>query len=169
MLRRLFASVLVLGSAVVLSAPSANAQSVNMPFSGTVATNCTFGTPTAGQLSLSGTSPNTLSAEQSATGSSASASTVTLNCTAPASLSVSAPTQISGPQLSPVNCSSVVRARNLQGSPLINYPSCAGFSSPATFPNNLANPTLEVFMSVQTAGAIPSGTYGYEVILTLTP
>lgn len=168
MLRGLLAATLVMGSVIVTSATNVKAQSVNMPFSGTVETNCTFGTPTTGRLSPSSTNPNTLSAEQSNDGNPANASTVTLNCSAPASLSVSAPIQTGGPSLTPTNCNSTVLVgRTL--APLINYSSCGGFSSPVTFPNTFADPTLLVFMSVQNASAVPSGAYSYEVTLTVAP
>jgi hypothetical protein len=52
MLRNLFASVLIMGSAVVLSAPDAKAQSVDLTFSGTLGANCTFSAPTPGVLNF---------------------------------------------------------------------------------------------------------------------
>jgi hypothetical protein len=153
MLRRLLASFLVVGSAVALFAPAAKAQSVNIPFSGRVATNCTFGAPSIGLLTLVGT--NTLAG---------SGGSVSISCSAPANITTSAPIQtISTTTLSPVSCSVGL---GLGGSGNL-FESCVGTSPPLSL--TAGSRTTDVIMSVTDDVAIPPGDYSYIVTLTITP
>lgn len=86
MLRNLFASVLIMGSAVVLSAPDAKAQSVDLTFSGTLGTNCTFSAPTPGVL-------NFINGNTIGNSPLLGSASVTVSCSAPANLTISAPIQ----------------------------------------------------------------------------
>jgi hypothetical protein len=159
MLRRLLTSALVLGSAVTFIAPSANAQSVNVPFSGTMTANCTFGNPAPGILFPVGTT--TLAANASA------GARVSLNCSAPANITISAPLQTSGTTLSPTNCSADFTSNaGVAGGPAIAFPSCVGTSAPTSI-SGLSS--LRVGMSVTDTNGIPPGDYSYNVTLTLTP
>jgi hypothetical protein len=158
MLRRLFASVIVLGSAVVLSAPSANAQSVNVPFTVSVGAVCSFNPPTTGTLVLSGA--NVLVANSS-TGTRGS---VGFNCSAPANIIVGAPIQTAGPALTPTICSSTI---SITGTGTLSQSnSCNGSGSPGAI--NGSN-TLTVSMRVESPSAISPGDYAYNVALTIVP
>jgi hypothetical protein len=158
MLRCLFASVLVMGSAVVLSALSANAQSVNVPFSGTMPTNCTFGTPTPGVLVPDGSAALVAGIARGTLGS------VSLQCTAPANITVSAPIQTSGPAFTPTDCEAEILLAG--GSDLALNLSCTGTSTPAQVSGTN---TLNVGMRVRSDRPIPPGDYAYNVTLTIAP
>lgn len=158
MLRHLFASILILGSAVVLSAPSANGQSIDLPFSGTINPNCTFNESiTPGQLGL--IASNTIGTVGPLSGAG-----FTVSCSAPTNLTISAPIQTAGPTLTPVSCSSSLTAP-LGGISPITFNSCNG-SSP---PSSVQSGSGLVNISVQNASAIPPGAYGYKVTVTITP
>jgi hypothetical protein len=155
MLRRLLASALFLGSAIALIPSSANAQTVNVPFSGAVLSNCTFGTPVPGTLSLSGT---TLS-------SSSTPGNVPFTCTAPANITFSAPIQTGGPAFTPSACLTNV---GTLGSPTTGLNTCTGTSTPSAITTTGPNNAI-VGMSVTSPNALATGTYTYNVTLTITP
>jgi hypothetical protein len=160
MLRRLVASTLVMGSAVALSTPSANAQSVNVPFSGTMPSNCTFGTPTPGVLVPDGSAALVANLTKGTLGS------VSLQCTSPANITVSAPIQTSGPGISlpPGGCVAAILRPG--GAILASNTSCGGTGIPVQVSgtNNLT-----VVMSVASDRPIPPGDYAYNVTLTIAP
>jgi hypothetical protein len=159
MLRRLFASVLVMGSAVVLSALSANAQSVNVPFTASVGANCTFGTPTPGVLVLvEGSIALVADPTKGTLGS------VSLQCTAPANITVSAPIKISGPVFNPSGCAASIFLAG--GSVLAFNDSCDGTGTPAQVSGTN---TLNIAMGVSSQSVIPPGDYAYNVTLTIVP
>jgi hypothetical protein len=168
MLNRLLASTLILGNAVVLSAPSTYAQTTDIPFSGTVeATGCTFGTPTAGRLIPDlPVNPTALVGHDQTSGASGS---VTVFCVGFANITMSAPVQVSGPSFSPTSCTTFLRySPSLafsQSTPVLDYGSCGG-TSPST---SNAGGTYWVGMRVSNNSGIPSGTYNYKVTLTIVP
>jgi hypothetical protein len=159
MLRRLFASVLVMGSAVALSTPSANAQSVNVPFTASVGANCTFGTPTPGTLVLF-SNRSTLIADPTY----GTPGRVTLQCSAPANITLSAPNQTGGPNFTPIDCQTYISLEAL--APIAINQSCAGTATPG--PIRGTN-TLNVSMRVTSGNAIAPGDYAYNVTLSIVP
>jgi hypothetical protein len=159
MLRRLFTSALIFGGTIVLSAPSTHAQSVLMPFSGTISNQCAFNTASvvAGTLAPSPvTNPTTLASTGSGGGS------VSLNCLGPVNITLSAPIQTSGPTFTPTACQT-----SLSGGTDINYSSCTG-TSPASTISATASP-LSILMSVSNPAGIPAGAYNYKVTLSIVP
>jgi hypothetical protein len=164
MLRSLLVSALVAGSAIVLSAPNVNAQSVNMPFTGTIAaTGCTFGTPTTGTLAPTpNVNPTTLSGFPPI----GTQSSVRMDCTAPPNMTISAPIQTSGPTFTPTSCTVELLVPRFRVVERIRFESCAGTNAPTLIDNT---GDLVVNMSVSNPAGIPSGTYGYNVTLSIVP
>lgn len=159
MLRHLFACVLIVGGAVTLNTTSIQAQTVNLPFSGTMPTNCTFGTPIPGVLAPNGT--NRLTTDSGSRGS------VTLNCLAPANITITAPIQTGGLSFSPTSCTAeFYTVGDQRAGTLLRFQSCSG-TSPAKPING--SQTLSVGMSVMANSGIPPGEYSYNVTLTITP
>jgi hypothetical protein len=160
MLRRLLTSALVLGGAVVLFAPSANAQSVNVPFTASVGAVCAFDPPTPGTLVFvpNSGSGNPALVANSTTGTRGS---VGFNCSAPANFTASAPIQTSGSAISPTLC-----VTTISGGATNSLSSCVGISAPAAISGS---GILNVAMRVESTSVIPPGDYAYNVTLTIVP
>lgn len=128
----------------------------------TVSANCTLGqTSSLGLLVAIGTPLPTKLVSSSLDGGTPAR--LEINCTEPATLQVSAPTQTSGPSFSPVSSWAKVTAstgsHTNSGTPGQPLP---------ILPN--ANGALSVDMMVDlSSNLLPAGTYGYNVILTITP
>jgi hypothetical protein len=159
MLRSLLVSALVAGSAIVLSAPDVNAQSVNVPFTASVGANCTFGTPTPGRLVLF-SNQHTLIADPTY----GTPGRVTLQCSAPANITVSAPNQTGGPNFTPTDCQTYISLE--AGGPVTINQSCAVTATPG--PIRGTN-TLNVSMRVSSPNVIAPGDYAYNVTLSIVP
>jgi hypothetical protein len=153
MLRHLVVSAFIVGSAALM-APRVNAQSLDLPFSGSVPTNCTFNNTTPGTLTVSG---STLSSTNSG-GANAS---VNVTCLSPVRVTLSAPIQTGGPTFTPTQCNS---ALFIGGQLARNVPACDSTGT-AIAPIS-GSQAISASMSVTGA---PPGDYNYKVILTLTP
>ncbi len=158
MLRHLLASVLVMGSAAVLSAPSAKAQSVDLTFSGNVNTSCTFGAPVPGTLVYDAATSALI-----AFGKGGSRSSVALDCAAASNLSVGSLTQTGGPSLNLANC-----LISIEGSLLpvnISVTNCSGSGS-ALYYSGAG--TIFADLRVRSNTSFQPGTYSFKITLTAT-
>jgi hypothetical protein len=164
MLTRLVVPAFIVGSAVALITPSVNAQSVNLQFRGTMpppSINCTFGTPDSDILVPEGRTTLT----------STGAVRVTLRCLAPATITLSAPIQTSGPSFSPDSCRVAMNQQNpaFPGPTGFAYTSCTGTSPPTPVANTVSTGTLVVSMTVASTSGIPVGDYAYNVTVSIVP
>jgi hypothetical protein len=128
----------------------------------TISTSCTLGqTSSLGLLVAIGSPLPTKLVSSSIEGGTPAR--LEINCTEPANLQVSAPMQTSGPSFNPA--SSVAKATASTGS----QTNSDNPGQPlAMLPN--VNGALTVDMMVDRGGnLLLAGTYGYNVILTLTP
>jgi len=168
------ASALAVLSAVTF-APKAHAQnSTTVNFNGTVSSTCTFSNVQNGTLVQPSATAEYLMAESTFNNVGTSGS-VTVNCTAPSSLSISAPVKIQAPAgFNP----DIVQAAlfDLVGVFTTNgngqFSSSLPWNAPtAPIPalNNLPyNVGMVVGKNANTNG-LPSGTYEYQVTVTATP
>jgi hypothetical protein len=163
MLHRLVASILMVG-AVALIAPSVNAQSKTIEFSGTMPPppdNCSFGIPSFGKLQPEGRTKLT---------SAANNGFVYLICLAPANITLSAPIKSIGPSFSPNACEVSLRQESDRPAPVVfSYNSCTGISSPTPVASVTSQNNLYLSMSVAASSGIPVGDYTYAVILSIVP
>jgi hypothetical protein len=158
MLRRLFASTLVLGSAVVLFAPYAKAQSVDLTFSGSVNTSCTFGAPVPGTLIYDAVTPALLTF-----GRGGSRSSVTLDCATASNLSAGSLTQTGGPSLNLANCLISIGSSKLAAD--ISVTNCSG-SGTALYSSGAG--TIFADLRVGSNTSFQPGTYSFKITLTAT-
>jgi hypothetical protein len=158
MLRKVVASTLILGSTVLLNAPTVQAQSTDVQFNVSVATNCIFQQNKPGVLAIS--SGSVLTANNS-TGTQGSVGFV---CSGPANITVSAPRQVAGPTFTPSACSAAISRPS--GAVVAQVTTCGGTSSPGAISGQ---DTLNVDMSVASSSLIPAGDYSYSVTLTIAP
>lgn len=158
MLHRLLAATLVMGGAVALFTHSAQAQSVDIPFTVSVGAICSFQQPTPGVLGLVNGGNSLLASSTTGT-----LGDVLVQCTAPAAIAVSAPVQTSGPSFTPTSCTSAILT---EGAILASNSSCAGTSSSAQIDGTR---TLNVGMRIDSGSPIPAGDYAYNVTLTVVP
>ncbi|MDJ1174638.1 hypothetical protein [Roseofilum capinflatum] len=169
------ASALAILGAVTL-APKAQAQnSTTVNFNGTVSSTCTFSNVQNGTLVQPSATAEYLMAESylSNTGTSGS---VTVNCTAPSSLSISAPVKIQAPagfnpdivQAALFNPALPVFTTNGNG----QFSNSLPWNAPTTTIPTANNSPYEVMMVVgknANANGLPAGTYEYQVTVTATP
>jgi hypothetical protein len=155
MLHRLVASAFIMGGAVALIAPNVKAQTVDIPFAGTMPTLCSVSNPTRGVLVPNG--PTTLT--DGASGGSPAL--VKLSCLRGVVLRFSAPIQTAGPPFNPTDCIVSITGNV---SPIGEVVNCAfSSSSPATGGNG----DVVVSMSVTNTNGIPPGDYAYNVTMTI--
>ena len=167
------ASCVALGS--IAFGGKAQAQSVDVPFGGTITNTCTFGVPTAGVLVRSGN----LNAVEGSTGvtgfATGTAGRVSLNCTAGGSVVSAAP----APVAVPAGFTPVVRQSVVQLNTSTSFTSASVGGNFNATPWTRATTALTVPAGAQTlnvamiagtnaAGAPPAGTYTYNVRLTAT-
>ena len=168
------ASCVALGS--IALGGKAQAQSVDVPFGGTITNTCTFGVPTTGAL-IRSWNLNAVEGSTGVTGfATGTAGKVTLNCTAGGSVVAAAPAPVAVPAgFTPVvrqavvqlNASTSFTSANAGG----NFNTTAAWTKPTTPLTVTAGAqTLNVAMVAGTnvAGAPPAGTYTYNVRLTAT-
>lgn len=151
-------SSLMLVSAIAVS-PAALAQSVDVPFSGTVPVQATFSTATAGTAettvsSGSGASTNTFE--------SLTPATLSVQSTTPATITVSPPRFVSGATPDPAGTIGIGFLKF--GS--TNVRSDVG-SGTATLP--AGETQLEINLSVKRPGVFMPGNYTYVVTVSVTP
>ncbi|MEJ1933134.1 hypothetical protein WDZ92_23270 [Nostoc sp. NIES-2111] len=155
--RSLFAAALIFMGSLAL-APKTMAQTVDVPFTGTIGGACTFGQVTPGSLGVNQVTNPTALAGGFPGGTLGK---VSVTCNTPASVVTSPAVQTGGPAFTPINntSSSAVRIAGsgswAVGTPLQLNP---GISLP-----------LEVDMFVDKGSTLSPGTYNYKVTLTITP
>ncbi len=156
------ASSLVAASLVV-GAGAAHAATQVVNFQGTVAPSCTFGAPTVGTL---GNNPggNYLGTDPLSGAGGANAQ-VDLNCTGAATITVSDITNNgSAPNILPGTTRASVVSTSVGTASLTN-----GVTNVPVVTPGALNETIEVGMYIITAGAVPNGTYNYNVTVTANP
>lgn len=159
MFRRLVVtSSLMLGSLIALG-PAALAQSVDVPFSGTVPVQATFSTGSAGtaETMVSG-SPGTITNIFE----SSTPATLAVQSSTPATITVSPPRFVSGPTPDPAGTIGIGFLKF--GS--TNVRSDVG-SGTASLPTGETQ--LEVNLHVERPGVFMPGNYTYVVTLSVTP
>ncbi|MGD1910458.1 MAG: hypothetical protein ACFB2X_06290 [Rivularia sp. (in: cyanobacteria)] len=157
MIRRLLmtCAIVILGQAGMVS--KANAQSIDVPFSGTVGGNCTFSDVTPGKLVVNrGTNATTLAAGYTG----GVMGKVSVTCNRSSSITVSKPVQTSGPSFTPIMADGYV------DSPVGRTSST---SSPLRISSIGRAIPLEVDMKVDKGSTLAPGTYGFKTTLTVTP
>ncbi|AFZ22724.1 hypothetical protein Cylst_0367 [Cylindrospermum stagnale PCC 7417] len=157
----LFTAALILAASAA-AAPKTMAQTVDIPFAGTVGGGCTFDTPIAGILAVQGPvgTPTSLRGDSFINGGSRGK--VNVVCSQPASLTVSLPVQTGGPTFTPIFSDASVE------SPAGVTSSFPG-SSPIPLPSNATGTPLEVKMFVDKGSTLQAGNYQYNVTLTIVP
>ena len=147
----IIASILAIEQAVV-------AQSVDVPFDGTVPLQATFSTPTSGSAESSfSTTSGTLTKFESQ-----AASKLTVQTSKPATITVSPPRFVSGPTLDPPGTKYVGFLKF--GSTTVSS-DVGGGSTVLPAGNN----NVEIGMLIERSQAFTPGTYTYAVTLTVTP
>lgn len=151
-------SGLILASAIAFN-QAALAQSVDVPFSGTVSGQATFSFPTSGTTEPtisggSGANPNKFE--------SLTPANIAVQLSTPASITVSPPRLVSGPTSDPTGTKHVGFLKF--GSTNVSSDVGGGSTSLPT-----GNTNLEVGLLVERPGAFTPGTYTYAVTLTITP
>ena len=157
----------------------AHAQTATVPFSGSVLNTCIFTTPTTGVLVKSGTSAAMESSGGLTGFTIGTASTVSVDCNGGGSLTVAVPVVASGvpAAFAPAVVQSIVqRGTNTGAADFISStggPFAAGaWTKPTTaLVLPVGNSALNVAMVAGTFadGPLPSGSYGYNVTLTVVP
>jgi hypothetical protein len=174
---KLSASLLLLSS--IVFAAQAQAQSIDVPFNGTITNTCTFGVVTDGQLAQAGS----LAAIEGSTGvdtlGTGNAAQVSVDCPNGANLTVAAPVAVSvPPTFNPSVIQSIVqRGSNTASTDFtsanVNGPFDSNVWDKSTAPLVLpaGNSDLNVAMIAgeNAVGTIPSGFYSYTVTLTVAP
>ncbi len=155
-------------------AGQAQAQSVDVNFTGNVGSTCTFGVPTTGVLApanqgilgLSGLGnfPNVTN--------TGSAATVTLSCGNGGTLTVGAPVKVTAPAaFTPAVTESFASVNGNNTSASVGARFTTQPTTPIAVPAGVQ--TVTVGMITGTGGApggqLPSGAYNYNVTLTATP
>ena len=136
----------------------ANAQSIDVPFSGTVGGNCTFSDVTPGKLVVNrGTNKTALAAGFPG----GVMGKVSVTCNRSSFLRVSKPVQTSGPSFTPT------RADGYVDSPVGSTTSSS--SSGLRISSIGRAIPLEVDMIVEKGSTLAPGTYGFKTTLTVTP
>ena len=151
-------SGLMLASAFALDR-AALAQSVDIPFNGTVPVQASFSTPVTGtaEPSFSGSSVETLTQLESQT-----PATIGVQSSTPATITVSPPRFISGPTSDPAGTTYIGFLKF--GSTTVRSDVGGGSAAlPA------GNSDLEVSMLVGRPDSFTPGTYIYAITLTITP
>jgi hypothetical protein len=154
--RSLLTAALICVSSVAL-APKTMAQTVDVPFTGTVGGACTFSQVTPGSLGVNQqTNPTAL-----AGGFSGGAfGKVSVMCNAPSLLTVSKPVQTGGPIFTPMFSDAMVNSQF--GSTYANGGSALSLQTGSPM-------MLDVDMIADKGSTLTPGTYNYKVTLTITP
>ena len=153
----LLAGVVTLGSTTFASQAMAQ-TTADVDFNGTVAGACTFGAVTNGVINANGVGDRLVTTTPGR---------VSITCSQPAQVALTAPIQQSGPVLTPAAGG---------GSVVSGVTSTAGANATATGTDsvamslpNVCTDQLDVTMSFLNNAALPAGSYGFRVTLTATP
>lgn len=153
-------SVATAGVVAVATASFAQvSDTTTVTFEGTVASECTFGTPTEGGLVIDPLDGTILTSDATNGGTPA---TVELTCTGNSTLQVFAPVALSNPALNLTNPVAEATATFDDGSGQQTISDADGDTALA---GPVAAMDIEVNMSADADNAIPSGTYTYDVEL----
>ncbi|MFB8788987.1 MAG: hypothetical protein U7123_09105 [Potamolinea sp.] len=140
--------------------PSVFAQSVDVPFNGTVPGACTFNNPTPGVVTPNNTfNPTALLGGTSSKGRSGF---VQVNCNTSANVTISEPIQTGGFKFSPKSSYSNA---TLTGANL-DFLETTGTS---TLPLKAGITNFQVRMFSESTTVLPPGNYEFKVTLTITP
>ncbi|HEY9708619.1 MAG TPA: hypothetical protein V6D48_10495 [Oculatellaceae cyanobacterium] len=162
--RSLLASALGLLSGVAI-APRAFAQSVNVPFSGTVPGACSFNTPTPGTLGVNDTfRPTILLGGTSLGGTVAKGRSgfVQVVCNANANVSISEPIQTGGFRFTIKSNFASATLTGANGDVITT-------SGTSTLPIRAGTTNFQVRMQTESETIIPPDNYEFYVTLTITP
>lgn len=168
--RALLISALTVTAAAAF-APSTLAQTVDVPFNGTVPGLCSFGQPTAGTLGMGGSTGSTASgggyyggpSGPTALGSrgyGGAFGQVAVSCNQSARVTVSKPVQTAGPSFTPIYSSASINSS--AGSTDSNG------ASPLSLPIG-GYVTLDIDMIVDKGTPLTAGNYSYVTTLTIVP
>lgn len=160
----LFASACIFVGSTSL-APSVLAQSVDVPFSGTVPGACSFNTPTPGVLAVNSTVTPTMLLGGTAlngTVNKGRAGFVQVVCNTNANITINEPVQTSGFQC---NLTRNFASAVLQGA----NGNVIETSGTSTLPIQAGNTSFQVRMEVECDSPLPPDQYEFYVTLTITP
>jgi type 1 fimbria pilin len=151
MLRKsLFPTALLLSVAAIAATTSAaRAADVSVPFKGTVAAACEFGTPESGTL----TANSTLATQLSSKNEKGQSGLVTVKCNTPATVYVRDYKQTSGQKIE-------VKA---------TYTVSNGKEEETKITVGTGETQIQVNLTLDSETTIPAGDYSYDVIITATP
>ncbi|MGD1910455.1 MAG: hypothetical protein ACFB2X_06275 [Rivularia sp. (in: cyanobacteria)] len=162
MIRRLIVtSVLAVLSAAAI-APKANAQSIDVPFTGTVGGACSFTGLTPGKLVVNSATNATRIASYYSGGADGK---VSITCNRASSVKVSKPIQTAGPKFTPT--SYTVRVDDPSGK--YTAVSQSVTNAPLAITTSSKPIPLKVRMSVTQNSTFAPGNYGFKTTLTVTP
>lgn len=157
MIRRALLISALTVTGVAAFASNTFAQTVNVPFNGTVGAVCSFGQPTPGTLGLNTpTSPTALAGGYSG----GVFGQVSVSCNQPARVSISKPVQTAGPSFTPVTSAAMISSSF--GSTDSNGAPPLSLSSSGTVP-------LKIDMIVDKGSPLAAGNYSYVTTLTIVP
>jgi hypothetical protein len=162
--RFLLASALGLISYTALT-PKTFAQSVNVPFSGTVPGSCAFNTPTPGVLAVDDVVKPTMLIGGTAPGGTIAKGNpgfVQVVCNTNANVTINQPVQTSGFKFNIKNNFASASLTGATG----DFISTSGTS---TLPIKQGTTSFTVRMQTESDTLIPPGNYDYYVTLTITP
>lgn len=154
----LVASVLAIGSTTFGSQAMAQ-TTADVDFNGVVPGACSFpvaATPGTINPNVAGTTLVT-----------ATPGRVSITCSEPAQVALTAPTQLSGPALTPAGGAGSVVSNVLSTSG--DNAGASGTDSTAMSLPVAGTDQLDVTMTYATGAALPAGTYAFRVTLTATP
>ncbi len=166
----LIASVVAVAGATTF-AGQANAQSADVPFTGTVPNTCTFGTVLPGEMKLSSTDKNVLDARNGKPGE------ITVTCNTTGNIKIDPltpqnPTAVSFSQKPKYfSGAELWKTANLSGSSFIGtYVGGGQNTGPKSITSNGAPQTFYVagYVRDDSGTAIPTGTYNYKTTITIT-
>ena len=157
--RSLLVSTFGLMTGVIFS-PSVFAQSVDVPFNGTVPGACTFNNPTPGVVVPNNTfNPTALLGGTSGMGRTGF---VQVNCNTSANVTISEPIQTGGFKFSPKSNYSNASLTGANG----DFIQTTGTS---TLPLKAGITNFQVRMFSESTTVLPPGNYEFKVTLTITP
>lgn len=162
MIRRLLmtCALVVMGAAAM--APKANAQSIDVPFTGTVGGACTFSALTPGKL---GVNSSTRATSMHSSYSGGAEGKVNISCNRASSVKVSKPMQTAGPRFTPQS----YFAQVLDPNGRTTYVTQSSSNAPLSITTSSNPIPLRVRMSVSKGSTLAPGTYGFKTTLTVTP
>ena len=162
MIRRLLVTSVFAALGAAAMAPKVNAQSIDVPFTGTVGGACSFSGLTPGKLVVNSATNATRLASYYSGGANGE---VSITCNRASSVKVSKPVQTQGPKFT--SKSYTVRVNDPSGKYTAVSQSVA--SAPLAIPTSTKPIPLKILMSITQDSAFAPGTYGFKTTLTVTP